>query len=142
MREECQAEVDELHRFFVDWMTGTLPRTQEAYARFTGVMADHMVIISPRGVLTEREPLIEELEAAHGAHAGPTNDFGIRIENYRCHRTEGDLCLVTYEEWQQRSGATTGRLGTALFRRRAGTPNGVEWLHVHETWISGHGPAG
>jgi hypothetical protein len=32
-------------------------------------------------------------------------------------------------------GESRGRLSTALFRERDDTPNGVEWLHVHEVWI-------
>ncbi len=139
MREACEAEVNELHQFFVEWMTGVLPRNEKAFGRFMQVIAGGFVIISPDGRLTERAPLIEELEAAHGVHAGPSKDFKIRIEDYRCLHMEGDLCLVTYEEWQEHTGETTGRLSTALFRKRQGTPNGVEWLHVHETWLADQG---
>jgi hypothetical protein len=50
-------------------------------------------------------------------------------------RTEGALCLVTYEEWQHLSGTASGRISSAWFRARSDTPHGVEWLHVHETWL-------
>ncbi len=34
----------------------------------------------------------------------------------------------------------TGRISTALFGRDSAAPTGVAWLHLHETWIDGHGP--
>jgi hypothetical protein len=46
------------------------------------------------------------------------------------------MLLATYEEWQVIEGETRGRLSTALFRNREGTPNGIEWVHLHETWMS------
>ena len=46
------------------------------------------------------------------------------------------LALATYVEWQEVEGQTNSRLSTALFRGKVGTPNNVEWLHVHETWLA------
>jgi hypothetical protein len=45
------------------------------------------------------------------------------------------LALTTYEEWQEIEGKVTARVSTAVFKQKANTPNGVEWLHVHETWL-------
>lgn len=117
-------------------MTGAVARDTTTYARFTDVVADGFALISPGGTATEREALIAELEAAHGQPAA----FGIWIADCRCRWSAGDLCLITYEEWQQTGEVKTGRLSTALFRRRAAAPNGVEWLHVHETWLPGAAP--
>lgn len=134
--EACAAEVTELHRFFVEWMTAAVPRRAEVFSRAGNVFAPEFLIVSPRGSATARGQLIIELEGAHGARPG----FEIWIENYQCRRVLGDLCLVTYEEWQRLNGETTGRLSSALFRRQDAAPNGVEWLHVHETWLPGKAP--
>ena len=53
----------------------------------------------------------------------------------------GDRALVMYEEWHSLKGEESARLSTVLFEKRAGAPNGVAWLHVHETWLPGHAPA-
>ncbi len=127
----CGAEVAGLHRFFVGWMTGAVARDATTFARFTDVVADGFALIGPGGTVSEREPLIAELEAAHGGRPA----FDIWIVDCRRRWTADDLCLITYEEWQRIGETKTGRLATALFRRRATAPNGVEWLHVHETWL-------
>ncbi len=51
-------------------------------------------------------------------------------------RAVGDvLVLVTYQEHQTTAGDRLGWQSSALFRAREGRPNGVEWLHVHETYL-------
>ncbi len=135
MRNRCKNEIAGLHRFFAAWMTGALPRTGEAFARAADVLANDMTMITPEGEVMACPPLLKALEAAHGLLTPPEQTFRIWIENYDCRFVAGDLCLATYEEWQDRSGDVKGRLSTVLFRRREGAPNGVEWLHVHETWL-------
>jgi hypothetical protein len=135
MQAQCQREVVELHAFLVGWMTAAVPRSVATFARFADVLADGFALISPRGVFTERRPLLRELEAAYGIHGAGEVPFNIEVRNFRHRYTEGMLCLVTYEEWQQLAGAATGCLSSAWFRARSDTPHGVEWLHVHETWL-------
>jgi hypothetical protein len=135
MQAQCQREVVGLHGFLVDWMTGALPRSAATFARLADVLADGFALISPRGVMTERRPLLRELEAAYAIHCADEVPFNIEVRKFRLRYTQGTLCLVTYEEWQQLAGAATGRLSSAWFRARSDTPHGVEWLHVHETWL-------
>jgi hypothetical protein len=135
MQAQCQREVVELHGFLVDWMTGAVPRSAAAFARFADVLADGFTLISPRGDITERRALLRELEGVHGAHRTDHVGFRVEVREFRHRRTEGTVCLVTYEEWQHISGSATGRLSSAWFRARSDTPHGVEWLHLHETWL-------
>ena len=120
MQDLCEREVVDLHVFLRDWLAGTLPRTAEAFGRFDGVIGDDFFIVSPRGTRTERAPLIEEFEGAHGAMAENARSFEIWVENYRFHRLIGDHALVTYEEWHRAGDETSARLSTVLF----GPPRG------------------
>ena len=136
MEKKCKAKVLELHQFFVEWLTGALPRTEESFARFSDGMAEGFVFINPSGVLSEKAAMVKDGEAAHGVHK--ERGFRVWIEDIQCRPLADDLCLATHKEWQEISGLINGRLSTALFRSREGAPNGVEWLHVHETWLLGH----
>jgi len=136
MRERCEREVVELHQFFEDWFNGVLENGDDAFKRFGGVMAEGFLVVPPDAAATEREPLIEALRGAHGSWATGNGRPGrIWIEKLRVRHDAGAWAIVTYEEWQEVGGETKGRLSTAVFGRREGTPNGVEWLHLHEVWL-------
>ena len=128
----CLAEVDDLHAFFVAWLGGD----EEAdFARCEAALGPGFQIVEPDGTVIDRDPLLRALGSAKGKHGDPERPFDIRIEESRARTVSDALCLVTYIERQSVRGKPTARRSTALFRKRAGGPNGVEWLHVHETWI-------
>ena len=133
MEERCVAEVEELHRFFEEWFAGTVEPTGKGLQRFTAVLAEEFELISPDGRQTGRGALIGRIRKAHGTH----RDRGLRnvVEAIRVRAVGPALYLVHYEEWQQRDGCSRGRLSSALLRERADTPNGLEWVHVQETWL-------
>lgn len=131
------AEVEALHVFFVAWLGGTVERGEAEFAP-ARALAEGLTFIGPEGGMAEREGLVARLEAAHGVFAGAEPPFSIRIANAQAKPLGNGLCLVVYEEWQEIGGKTNGRLSSAVMRRDAGAPNGMEWLHVQETWLPGH----
>ena len=124
-------EIVELHQFFQDWFNGDIDPSETAFSRFSGVMAEDFTIITPTGIPTPREPLISMLQKAHATR----QNIKIWIENIVLRHRIGGMLLVTYEEWQQIGDDKTGRLSSALFREDSNCLNGLEWLHVHETWL-------
>jgi hypothetical protein len=69
---------------------------------------------------------------AHGVH----DDVTIETSAFEPRYVGRETCLGTYEEWQEVGEERTGRVASVLFRRAPETPNGVEWVHLHETWLS------
>lgn len=129
----CQTEINELHQFFQDWFNGIIPATDENFVRLSMVLDQNFVIISPGGKLTKRDSLLDGLRNAYNTRSR----CKIWIENVQFQRLAGDVVVTTYEEWQQDSaGPPAGRISTALFKKNVHTPNGVSWLHVHETWLT------
>ncbi len=99
---------------------------------FTVKKGECFVIIGPNGELTERESLLHGLRNAYKSR----KVVKIWIENFQTYRREGDLIITTYEEWQQGcDDSVNARISTAIFQEKPDTPNGVMWLHVHETWL-------
>jgi hypothetical protein len=133
MEKRCHREVVELHRFLESWFNGVLESSDEGFARFAEAMDDGFILISPGGEMSELAPLVAGLRVAHGRW---TSAARIRVEKVRLHRLLGeDAAVVTYEEWHEVGDEVRGRLSTAVFGRREGTPNGVVWLHLHEVWL-------
>ena len=132
MESTCRKEIIELHQFFEDWFTGHLPKTEAAFSRMDEVMGKEFIIIMPQGRKVKRAPLLKGLYDAHGAQPG----IRIWIENVQLHAADRPLVVAEYEEWQQTDGAPVSRYSTAVFREKEHTPNGLEWVHVHETWFT------
>ncbi len=131
MSDGWSREIVELHEFFEGWLSGTLPATDAAFVRFEQVTSTGFTFVGPNASVLDRSAVLTLVRDAHGARPG----LRIRIENPTVHHELGPLLVATYEEWQKIGTETTARLSTALFRARHGTPCGVEWLHVHETWL-------
>jgi len=133
--QDAQREVREFHEFIEDWLAGRPEQDGGRFDRAEAVLPDDFEIISPSGERRDGERIRSDLRGGHGASADSDPAFRIRIENARVRVEREDECLLTYEEWQRRDGDWTGRVSSALFRRRADAPNGVEWAHLHETWL-------
>ena len=131
---QCTREICELHDFFQAWFHGALDENDANFQRFAGVMDEQFTIVRPNGVLTARPTLLEGLRSAY--HKRP--DIRIWTQNHRLLQQRGDMVLCTYEEWQETAERTTARLSSVWFRQHAAKPQGLVWLHVHETWMQLH----
>lgn len=97
-------------------------------------MAPSFVIVSPRGTATALPALSEGLRSAFDSW----EDGGsISVENVELRHAHADLALLTYVEKQTVRGKDTARLSSVLMQQHDPAPNGVRWLHVHETWMPG-----
>ena len=134
----CAREVENLHQFFHDWFVGDLPDTDDAFARLTGALAEDFHIISPSGNVTRRGDLLDNLRDAHGS--GRESGVKIWIRGFQVRLVEGEMAVVSYEEWQERGSRKTGRVSTAVLERDPDAPGGVVWRHLHETWLPQFGP--
>ena len=122
-----------LHEFFEGWFTGDLPETDEAFKAVEERLADGFVLVSPRGDVDDRGPLLDAIRSAHG---GRPSSFRIWIEDVELRQSHGGVYVATYEEWQQQGDEEpTHRLSTAVLRDNADAPGGLVWLHVHEVWL-------
>jgi hypothetical protein len=126
-----EKEIIELHEFFQGWLGGELEATDEVFQRLERVLGEAFHLITPDGKCLEREPLLQSLRQA----AGTRPRLRIGIQAPRLHQEGASHLIVTYEEWQQEQRVAKGRLSTVIFRRRKALPNGLEWIHVHETWL-------
>jgi len=131
-----EREIIDLHRFFVGWFGGTIANTDEAYAQgFTSKCDPAFVLVSPAGTLTRLDDLAAGLRRGHGTN----QQFRIQVRDVETHHDANGIVIATYQEWQRNATSykppDNGRLSTAAFKRDPGAPNGLRWLHVHETWL-------
>jgi hypothetical protein len=135
--DRAQLEVVNLHRFFEEWLAGRLPDTDVAFERCVTAMATQFELIVPSGERLTRTDLLESLRGVNGSRGA---DFRLWVDELATRPIAGGVHLVTYQEWQTHDGRTTGRLSTAILADSAGAADGIEWWHVHESWLPGHAP--
>ncbi|MHA1557968.1 MAG: hypothetical protein ACTSPM_13675 [Candidatus Heimdallarchaeota archaeon] len=135
MEKKCEKEVIDLHTFFAQWFSSEVENNDEVFSRVENALDKQFVLIVPTGELQPREKILQQIKAGYGSRKDDEKEYRLWVQNIQCRLTEGNLCLVTYEEWAEVEGKTTARLSSALFRKNEKAVNGVEWVHVHEVYI-------
>lgn len=139
LRARCEREIFSLHAFFEQWFTGEVPGTQGSFARLADALATEFRYILPSGALIGRQTVLDNIFAAHGTHSRAR----IEIRNLIWPAEPvGTLALAFFEEHQWLDGTYDARFNTALLRVCERAPEGVEWVHLHETPQSEPAPKG
>jgi len=135
MEKKCEKEVIGLHTFFAQWFRSDVENNDDVFLRVENALDKQFILIAPTGELQSREKILQQIKAGYGSRKDDKKEYRLWVQNIQCRLTEGNLCLVTYEEWAEVNGITTARLSSALFRNNEKAVNGVEWVHVHEVYI-------
>jgi len=130
LEDIVRTEIEDLHKFFVGWFTGTL----DAISFDEGFLArfdSSFLLIPPAGIILSLGELSSGIRKTYDTNPG----FRIAIRNVKIQRILNNEIIATYEEWQRNALASTppdnGRLATVIFKKT----EPLQWLHVHETWM-------
>ncbi len=136
MNELCHAEVFAFHRFLTRWYSGRDQPDKLLFTEFTDVLDPQFQLVTPFGRIVQRAELVDRVWKAYGAHASASRPFKVWVERFEGRTIADGLHLALYEEWQWVDARTRVRQTTALFRQSEQARNGVEWVHLHETWLA------
>ena len=131
----ASAEIIAFHRFFVSWYDAATADGVD-FGRCEQVFGPDFHMIPPTGRVFDRS---ETMELIRGNRASFNGDFTIDIEDIGTLWEDGGMILMTYVEKQDRRGVKTARRASALFTKNSSAPNGVQWRHLHETWMQAAG---
>lgn len=131
--DDCRAEIESLHEFFVRWYCGETDRS--AIDQLERALAPDFERVSPDGTLHDKTAICSGVESTYNEH----EQFSIDIRNVDPVTRVGDCLLVRYEEWQETPMDSNGRLSTVLFEPASDadtpTPSTVQWRYLQETWL-------
>jgi len=125
---DWEREIVELHDFFQGWLRGELEAG--AFGRLEAALADDFGMVVPSGRRLERAEVVSGLREERGQ----VPSLEIRIEEPALRAAGDGWRLALYRERQRREDGETTRISTVLFREDPDGPNGLRWVHVHETW--------
>ncbi|TIR18270.1 MAG: hypothetical protein E5X34_22050 [Mesorhizobium sp.] len=127
----ASTEIVDLHHFFVDWFVAARADAVD-FGRFEAVMGEGLTMIAPSGVVLRRDAVVDHVRQSR---ATCDDGFAISIENITPGWQTDDMIVVLYVEAQLRGGKLSRRQSSAVFTTSSSAPNGVEWRHLHETWL-------
>ncbi|EMA35435.1 DUF4440 domain-containing protein [Halobiforma nitratireducens] len=130
-RSRYAAEIESLHEFFVEWYAGQRPKTDAG--RLEEALAPGFEMVTPDGDRLAREAVLEGIREDYGRDEPGAFDIDIRNVEVVA-RTESHA-TVRYEECQETTDETTGRVSTVLFRDDTDAPGELAWVDLHETWL-------
>jgi hypothetical protein len=132
--DQCEREIVRFHKVFADWLRGDIPDTDEAFEAFRGALSRDFVMVVPQGRLLRYPELIRAVRDVHGQRAD-TENYRIWIEDVEVQVDHEDAIMATYEEWEVAGSERQGRLSSALLVFDDSMPEGLQWRHLHETWL-------
>jgi hypothetical protein len=129
MESNYAVEIIELHQFFQEYFTEILPA--KAISRFDQTLGAGFTLIESSGKIMDYDTIKQGIRQLHGQRQG----LRIWIENIMLRQELSDLLIATYEEWQEINEQKTQRACTVVFLKDEDAPNGLMWLHVHESGL-------
>lgn len=120
-----EAEVRGIHTFFERWFAGVADPSE---IERLDVLDDSFHMVDPGGRQHTVDQVRSAIEDAYGRRS-----VQIEIRNIDIHPSAP---IGTYEEWQTMDDEVTGRISSAVMTVDRSAPNGLRWMHLHETWLS------
>ena len=122
-----EREIVELHVFFQGYFLAQI----DSIDRFESVLEPEFTMIGPAGDVAEREQVLAAVRDGHGH----TRALTIEISDVALLAERPGIAVARYVETHQLASRSNHRVTTAVFTDRPDLPNGVAWLHAHETWL-------
>jgi hypothetical protein len=132
MASAARSEVHALHEFFTRWFRGEIAEAS-GIERVTAALSAEFRMVPPSGLALGREDVLAGLRRARASRPA---DFTIVIAGAEVIWSDADHALVVYVEHQTAAGGMSERRSSAFFIRQPAAPNGVQWRHLQETWMS------
>ncbi|NLR97846.1 DUF4440 domain-containing protein [Rhizobium sp. P38BS-XIX] len=129
--QKARAEVIDFHRFFEAWYDAETAGSTD-FDRCERTFGHAFRMIPPTGRIFDRAETIELIRTNRASFRG---DFSIEISDIHSSFETENTIVLTYVEAQMRAGKYSRRQASALFTASSSAPNGVEWQHLHETWL-------
>ena len=131
LKDQTFQEIRELYAFFERWYNGEIEKSDENLARYADVLNRGYQAVDPRGAGVPRNLALDALRGTYGKWRDEPGK--IEIANLELRFILDSVVAVTFDEYHSANNQTRRFKTTAMLRARHGTPNGVEWMHAHQS---------
>ena len=126
------AEVENLHQFIQQWFNGSIPKTEDAFARLSTSWPHGFTLIDPHNKCHSSTELLKSTYQLHGQFT----KLSIQIKSIRVTSHLSGAAVAVYEEWHVEPIESEARLCSATFAVEADHPGRLSWVHIHESKLA------
>ncbi|KAL3689572.1 hypothetical protein R1sor_015881 [Riccia sorocarpa] len=127
-------EIVEYQLHYERWLKGAVENKEEEFQRLKAPVLPECTVIYPWGIENVLVKSVELVRPLYGSQKGKR--FFIWVDRVRITKLAEDTWGVKYDNWtRSEDTGTSCSLTSAVLKKKAGTPNGVAWLSIHQTWL-------
>eukprot|EP00897_Mesotaenium_endlicherianum_P010789 jgi/Mesen1/9739/ME000695S09049 len=138
---DVQREVVRVFLGIEKWLLGDVENSDETLALlFENVFADDIALVKASGVQQSKAVAGPHFRAQHGKARG--SNLRVWVDRLRVRQLAADAWLASFFATFAFPDRREVVIFSAVLQKKAGNPSGLEWVHLHESYLEGYGPQG
>lgn len=132
-------EVVKLNLFFERWRRAEVEKFELYLANMKAVCCPSGVLIHPSGTEKLLGDCVNAFRTCYGDQKGKS--YRVWVDQVLPTQVGSNSWLVKYKKWELSGEKQKGCLTTVLLSSKGvSVPEGLTWVHVHQTWLDGAAP--
>ncbi|XP_027176070.1 sucrose-phosphatase 1 [Coffea eugenioides] len=132
-------EVVKFNLFFERWRRAEVEKSELYLANMKAVCCPSGVLVHPSGIEKLLGDCVNAFRTCYGDQQG--KGYRVWVDQVLPTQVGSDSWLVKYKKWELSGEKQKGCLTTVLLSSKGvSVPEGLTWVHVHQTWLDGAGP--
>ncbi|CAM6100642.1 unnamed protein product [Calypogeia fissa] len=129
-------EIVEYQIYLEKWLRGQVDTSDSGFWRLIHTMDEKSSLVFAHGTEGNAHLTIDGLRSLHGA----VPQFVIWVDRVRVKKLSEGAWSVIFDKWERPTPEELHcKIISSVLVSQAGTPNGLKWVHIHETWLAGYG---
>ncbi|KAJ4720516.1 Sucrose-phosphatase [Melia azedarach] len=95
------------------------------------------ITVHPSGIERSMRQCIDLIEKMYGDKQG--KKYQVWVDRVSSAQIGSDAWLVKFDKWESSGDEWQCCLTTVLMSSQATAPDGLKWMHMHQTWLEGSG---
>lgn len=133
-------EVVKFYLFFERWRRAEAEKSEIYLSNLKGVCDSDGFYVHPSGFEKPLHECVDALRQCYGDKQG--KHYRVWVDQVFSTQVSSDTWIVRFKKWEISGEEQSGCLTTALLSSKdVSVSEGLTWLQVHQTWLSGAAPS-
>ncbi|KAL8114794.1 sucrose-phosphatase 1-like isoform X3 [Apium graveolens] len=130
-------EIVMFYLFYEKWRKAEVEKTEQSLHKLKSLCHSMAIFVHPSGVKRPLKHSIDDVVMLHGDKKG--KPFSVWVDQVYSAEIASNTWLVKFYKWELCDEEKYCCLTTVLLSLKTEEPDGLMWLHMHQTWLEGRG---